>query len=127
MNLVDSATLIGILTIAVGIIGYSLSFEGVECDVGILKLMVLFYTLIPVELVVHHVYLGVEHYHIAVHILMSLTALLVGLLILTLSRTYPREFVPHRFKDITVYGSLIWLIGKNFDFDFLATPRTCCW
>ncbi len=109
--------LIGLLTTVVGAIGYSLSFEGVEGDIRILKIMTIFYILISIELMFHHIYVNVELYHIIIHYILSVTALTIGLVTLRTIRRFPHRFVPSRFKELIVYGTLIWLADKNISFE----------
>ena len=112
MDSIATLRLIGLLTATVGTIGYSYSFEGIECDIRILKTMALFYILISIEFIAHNVYIGVEFYHMAIHYILSITALTIGLSTLLTVKGYPRKFVPSRFKEIVVYGVLIWLVDK---------------
>ncbi len=117
MNSIAVLRLIGLLTTIVGAIGYSFNFEGIESDIRILKIMAIFYILISVEFVFHHLYVNVERYHMVVHYALSVTALTIGLITLQIVRRYPRRFIPARFKEIVVYGALIWLADKNINFE----------
>ncbi len=116
MNSIAVLRLLGLLTSVVGIIGYSLNFDGVESDIKVLKIMAIFYILISIEFVAHHVYVNVELYHMIIHYILSITALTIGLLALTSIRRYPHEFVPSRFKEIIIYGAMIWLLDRNINF-----------
>ncbi len=117
MNSIAVLRLIGLLTTIVGVIGYSFNFEGIESDIRILKIMAIFYILISVEFVFHHLYVNVERYHMAIHYALSFTALTIGLITLQIVRRFPHKFIPARFKEIVVYGALIWLADKNINFE----------
>ncbi len=108
-------SLIGLAATTVGALGYSFDVEGLESDVDVLKITAVFYMLVSVEFLAHHILMNDRYYHMIVHFILSLTAFLIGVYTLSIVRRYPHDFVTSRFKDVLIYGALIWLLDKNLN------------
>jgi len=106
---------VGLLTALVGLLGYSLNFEGLESNVTILKVMAAFYILLSVEFFVHHISMNLECCHVFVHFVLAITSLTTGIIMLSNAKRYPFRFVNERFRDLIIYGALIWLVERNLN------------
>ncbi len=115
MALNGTLSAVGLLTSLVGLTGYSLYFEGLESNVTILKVMAIFYILLSIEFLAHHILMNFQSYHIFIHFVLAVTAMSVGVIMLSNSRRYPFRFVNERFRDLIIYGALIWLVDKNLN------------
>ena len=111
MNPTILINLIGFATMFVGLIGYSCDFTGIDSDIRTLKSMALFYVLLAVEFTLHHLVVSDPTYHMAVHVLLSLTALVIGYELIGSVRR--NVFIGSRFKELIVYGAIVWLASDR--------------
>jgi len=103
--------LIGFATMFMGLIGYSCDFTGMDSDIRTLRFMAIFYILLAIEFTLHHLVVGHPVYHMAIHVLLSLTALVIGYELIGSVRR--NVFVGSRFKELVVYGAIVWLASDR--------------
>ncbi len=111
MNPTILINLIGFATMLIGLIGYSCDFTGIDSDIRTLKSMAIFYVLLAIEFTLHHLVVGNPTYHMAAHVLLSLTALTIGYELIGSVRR--NTFIGSRFKELIIYGAIIWLASDR--------------
>lgn len=111
MNPTILINLIGFATMFMGLIGYSCDFTGMDSDIRTLRFMAIFYILLAIEFTLHHLVVGHPVYHMAIHVLLSLTALVIGYELIGSVRR--NVFVGSRFKELVVYGAIVWLASDR--------------
>lgn len=110
-----TAKLSGLLAVVVGISGYSIDSENAVGDISAVKVITVLFFFLAIEFILHQLFIdNIEMHHI-IHIVMALTVFLAGIYGLHILKRQPITFNVNRFKEIIVYGTIIWLVDKNLN------------
>lgn len=113
ITLMIISRLVGLLAIAVGIVGFCIDTDHIEGELSTTKLVAIMFFLLAIELIIHQIFIECTTIHYIIHIMLVLTASAAGIYGLSVLRDYSTSFSRGKFKDILIYGSVIWLIDKH--------------
>ncbi len=113
ITLIIISRLTGLLAIAVGILGFCIDTDSIEGELSTTKLVAIIFFLLAIELIIHQIFIEDTILHHVIHMILVLTASIAGIYSLSVLRSYSTSFSREKFKDILIYGSVIWLIDKH--------------
>ncbi|RLI89809.1 MAG: hypothetical protein DRO98_00225 [Archaeoglobales archaeon] len=110
--------LTSLVTLFTGLIGYSLvsisDFGYRECD---LKVLMIFYGIITIGFISHAFGYAIQTSIGFTHLFTAFLTVLAALYLFSNSRGR-MEFSARRLRDATIYGAVIWLVGREIDYNY---------
>ena len=104
--------LIGLIAVCIGVLGYSIDIDEVSTDLTTIRIFSIVFVALSLEFLIHAIIMNDPNLHPIIHAFMALTVSIGGYCGIRLMHGHIDR---NDLKDMVVYVTLVWLLGKNID------------